>query len=126
MGKLQIDNTNVNVTISREVVSGIAINAAKEIEGIANVTGKFSANDIKALFVKKNIGNGVRVEYLENGIHIDIFIIVLFGAVIPKVARELQEHIKESVSTMTAMNVLSVNVHVVGLSSNKDPKFRNK
>ena len=126
MGKLQIDKTDVNVMISRDVVAGIAINAAKETEGINNVTGKFAASDIKALFAKKNLGNGVKIDYLDDGIVIDMFIVVGFGVSIPDVAKELQETVKQSVNTMTGLNVLSVNVNVVGVSNIKDARFKKE
>ncbi len=126
MGKLQIDKTDVNVMISRDVVAGIAINAAKETEGINNVTGKFAASDIKALFQKKNLGNGVKIDYLDDGIVIDMFIVVGFGVSIPDVAKELQETVKQSVNTMTGLNVLSVNVNVVGVSNIKDARFKKE
>ncbi|MBQ2945621.1 MAG: Asp23/Gls24 family envelope stress response protein [Clostridia bacterium] len=126
MGKLQIENTDVNVMISREVVAGIAINAAKETDGIANVTGKFAASDIKAMFAKKNLGNGVKIDYLDDGIVIDMFIVVEFGISIPKTANELQLNVKQSVSTMTGINVLAVNVNVVGITLAKDAKFKQQ
>ncbi|MBR2328113.1 MAG: Asp23/Gls24 family envelope stress response protein [Clostridia bacterium] len=126
MGKLQIENTDVNVMISREVVAGIAINAAKETDGIANVTGKFAASDIKAMFAKKNLGNGVKIDYLDDGIVIDMFIVVEFGISIPKTANELQLNVKQAVSTMTGINVLAVNVNVVGITLAKDAKFKQQ
>lgn len=125
MGKLQIEKTDVNVMISRDVVAGIAINAAKETEGIANVTGKFAASDIKAMFAKKNLGNGVKIDYLDEGIVLDMFVVVEFGISIPKVAKELQDNVKQSVSTMTGLNVLAVNINVVGVALSKDAKFKN-
>lgn len=121
MKKLQIDNTDVNVNISKDVISGIAMNTAKDVNGIAAITGKFTASDIKELY-KKNVGNGVRIEYLDDGIVMDVFVVVEYGSNIPEIAKELQESVINAVSTMTGLNVLRVNVNVVGVSQPKDIK----
>lgn len=109
-----------NVKISVEVVSTVAGIATSEIEGVAGMSGSIAGGIAEILGGKKNKGKGVKVEVTENKAAIDLYIIVDYGVRIPEIAWEVQENVKNSVESMTGMTVEKVNIHVEGVSFEKE------
>lgn len=110
------------IRISSEVVSIIASNAAMEVEGIASLGGGIAGN-ISQVLGRKNPFRGIKVEVTENrDVNIDLHIIVEYGARIPEVAWKIQERIKHNVEQMTGLHVEEINIHVQGVSFDKDTK----
>lgn len=110
------------IRISSEVVSIIASNAAMEVEGIASLGGGIAGN-ISQVLGRKNPFRGIKVEVTDNReVNLDLHIIVEYGVRIPDVAWKLQERIKHDVETMTGLHVQEINVHVQGVSFEKETK----
>ncbi len=99
------------IRISEEVISVISAIAAKEVDGLASMGGTIFEN-IGEIIAKKSHGKGVRVEYNEEGLIIDVHITVKFGVKIREVSYAIQEHVKAAVESMAGLNVLTVNVFV--------------
>ncbi len=108
-----------NIKIAVDVVSTIAGIAADEIEGVANMYSSF-AGGIVEKFGKKNAAKGVRVDMNDDSVTIDLYMIVDYGVKIPELAWEVQENVKNSVETMTGLTVENVNIHVEGISFEKE------
>ena len=109
------------VKIANEVVAIIAGLAATEIDGVAGMSGGMTA-DFTEMLGMKNLSKGVKVEVGEKEAAIDIFIIVKYGSEISQVASTVQRNVKETVETMTGLNVIEVNVNVQGVNIPKEPK----
>lgn len=99
------------IRISEEVISVISAIAAKEVDGLASMGGTILEN-IGEIIAKKSHGKGVRVEYVEGGLTIDVHITVKFGVKIRDVSAAIQEHVKTAVEAMAGIDVLTVNVFV--------------
>lgn len=69
---------------------------------------------------KKNLSKGIKVDINEKEAKIDVNIIVEYGIRIPDVAFEIQNRVKKAVETMTGLKVVSVNVHVQGVSMTEE------
>lgn len=108
------------VKIASDVVASIAGIAASEIEGIAGMTGSIAGGIAEIFAGKKNPAKGVKVNIGDGTAVIDLYITVDFGVRIPELAWQVQEHVKNSVETMTGLNVEKVNVHVDGVSFEKE------
>ena len=121
-----IENTEVNIIISEDVVIGLAMNVAKEIEGVAGFNNKISASDIKEIFSKKSIGKGVRADINNNNVEITMFLNVKSGVVIPKVAESVQAAVKNEVESTTGLNVTKVNINVVAVVFPKEKEMQNQ
>ena len=106
------------ISISEEVISVISAIAAKEVEGLASMGGTLLGN-LGDMLVKKSQGKGVKVEFGDNGLVIDVHITVKFGVKIREVSTSIQEHIKGAVETMSGLNVDTVNVFVDGVELEK-------
>lgn len=102
------------VQIAPEVIEVITGIAASEVDGISSMRGSF-ATDVVERFGKKSHSKGVKVELTQNGVIIDLYVVLDFGVSIPKVAEKLQTNIRQTLKNMTALEVSEVNVHVVGI-----------
>lgn len=110
------------IRISSDVVSIIASNAAAEVGGITSFGGGIAGN-ISQVLGRKNPYKGVKVDVTENRkVNIDLHIVVEYGVRIPDVAWKLQERIKKNVEQMTGLQVEEINVHVQGVSFEKETK----
>ena len=108
------DNTLGKVEIAPEVIEVIAGIAANEVDGVAEMRGNFASN-VTERFGKKNHGKGVKVELTNDGIKIDVYVVLNYGVAIPTVAQSIQDNIRQAIKNMTALSIEEINVHVVGI-----------
>ena len=113
------------VRIANEVVAIIAGLAATEIDGVLGMSGGITG-DITEMLGMKNLSKGVKVEVGEKESAIDIFIVVEYGSRISEVAKLVQQNVKDTVETMTGLNVIEVNVHVQGVIIPKEPEVESE
>lgn len=106
------------VQIADDVIAVIAEIAALEVAGIKG-TATSKTDLVQAISGKKK-SKGIKVEVTEHEVVIDIALIVQYGVKIHKVCHEVQERVKNSVETMTGLDVRAVDVHVVGVSFEKE------
>lgn len=106
------------IKIAAEVIATIAGISASEIEGVSSMSGGI-ADGIASILGKKNMGKGVKVDLNEKDVTIDLSIIVQYGCKIHNVARNVQETVRAAISDMTDLNVLEVNINVLGVSTEK-------
>ena len=102
-----------------EVIAGIAVT---EVEGVAATRGNI-ATGVAERFGKKVHSKGVKSSFSEDGaIIIDVYCSVKFGHSIPKVAKSVQNQIRQSIFDMTSIETSEVNVHITGVQfdNNKD------
>ena len=109
-----------NVKISLDVVSTIAGIATSEIEGVAGMYGTFAGGIAEMLGAKKSPSKGVKVDMNGTNVTIDLYIVVEYGVRIPELAWEIQENVKNNIETMTGLDVLKVNIHIEGVSFDKE------
>ncbi len=100
-----------NIKIADDVVKTIAAKATEDVEGVYKLAGGVADEFGKILGKKRGI-NGIKVEVGEKECSIDTFIIIKHGYPISEVAQKVQESVLESVSRLTALKVIEVNVFV--------------
>lgn len=111
-----------NLTISEDVIGIIAGLAAAEVEGVSGMTLGFVDGINQMLGNNKKYTKGVKIELDGNDVTIDLYVIVKYGVKIPDVAFSIQNSVKESVETMTGLNVKAVNINVQGVTFDKEKK----
>ncbi|SDN40698.1 Asp23/Gls24 family envelope stress response protein [Alkalicoccus daliensis] len=127
--KLSEDKNELGkVEISPEVIEVITGLAAIEIEGVDHLRGNFASGVAERLGRKSTHSKGVKVEQAEDSITLDVFIVTKYGYSIPEVGKKVQENIVQTLKTMTAINVLHVNIHVTGVQfeTKIEPEPRKK
>ncbi|SIT81721.1 Asp23/Gls24 family envelope stress response protein [Edaphobacillus lindanitolerans] len=102
------------VELAPEVLEVIVGIATTEVEGVADTRGSF-ASGVAERLGKKVHGKGIKLDYGDEGLFIDIYCTVLYGHAIPAVAREIQQSVRQTVQNMTAIEAQEVNVHITGI-----------
>ncbi|WP_174613767.1 Asp23/Gls24 family envelope stress response protein [Virgibacillus ihumii] len=102
------------VEIAPEVIEVITGIAASEVEGLSSMRGNFATGVVER-FGKKSHSKGVKVELTDDGILIDLFVVLNFGVSIPQVAQKVQDNIRQTLKNMTALEINEINIHVVGI-----------
>ena len=113
------DKQTIN-RVSEEIVSMIAARAALRVSGVSRLNGEFTDQLTKKILGKENIARGIVLTKEEEGLGIDIYLNVEFGARIPDLAWEVQSSVKEAVESVTGLAVQMVNIHVQGVNLQKD------
>lgn len=112
---LEEANTKLGkVEISPDVIEVITSLAAAEVDGVATMRGNF-ATGVAEKLGRKSHGKGVKVDLAEDGISVDVYVVMNYGVSIPDVAKKIQDNIHQTLMTMTAIDLTAVNVHVVGI-----------
>ncbi len=103
--------TQSSLSISNEVVSSIAQNAIKELEGVFSL----STLPVKYNVLSTPSAKSVRIEVSSDTAHIDIAIVVDMNYKIKDVCEQVQATVKSAVQNMTGIAVSKVNVFVTGV-----------
>ncbi|MBR3060187.1 MAG: Asp23/Gls24 family envelope stress response protein [Oscillospiraceae bacterium] len=119
-GKEYISRTGEDgsLNISEDVISIIALEAMREVEGFGSISNPLS-KDLAELIGKKTAARGVNVLPEEDGVSVDVFISVKYNYSVVQVSQAIQEAIRNSVEDMTGIPVKAVNVHVGGIAFEK-------
>ena len=107
-----------SVNISEDVISIIALEAMREVEGFGSISNPLS-KDLAELIGKKSAARGVSVLPEEDSVSIDVFISVKYNYSVVQVSQAIQEAIRNSVEDMTGIPVKAVNVHVGSVAFEK-------
>ena len=94
--------------ISQDVLFGIAQLALDEVEGLATVAPPARVGEI----LTGRRAKGIQVERDGERVRILLSVRVLYGLAIPEVARAAQRAVREAVSSMTGLDVDTVEVSV--------------
>ncbi|MEG1752014.1 MAG: Asp23/Gls24 family envelope stress response protein [Clostridia bacterium] len=118
INNLPLENKG-KITCNRNILLSIISLATKEISGVAALCDNFLAKT-KKIFTK-NDGKGVKIKFDANGnLVVEVFVRVFYGFSVPDVAYRIQENIKNNISSMVDMKTAKVNVHIVGVSFQKE------
>ena len=109
---------SAKITYANEVVAIIAGLAANEVEGIAGMCS-ISGNILNK---NRNVTRGVKVEIGTEEAAVDLYVIVEYGTPIQRAAMDAQENVRKAIESMTGLHVVRVDVHVQGVSFEKENK----
>ena len=101
------------IHIAEDVIAAIVADAVKDVEGV----GAASQTAGEQPSGKKAVRN-VRIEQVEDGVVVDMYLMARYGFAIPEVARKVQDAVSNAVGGMTGFPVKEVNVHIGGISFN--------
>ena len=121
---LDQDNDSMGtITYANEVIAIIAGVAANEVDGVAAMCSSSSITDVfgRSKNVSK-VTKGVKVELGTEEAAVDVYLIVEYGTPIQTCAAAVQENVRKSIESMTGLHVVRVDVHVQGVSFEKEQK----
>ncbi len=114
-----------SVRISEDVIASIAALAASEVGGVSSLSSGFGS-DIAELLGKRNLSKGVKIQFSGDEVSIDIYLLIKYGHVICEVAGKVQESVITAVESMTGLRVKEANIHVTGISFDREADSKQK
>ena len=108
----KINNELGQITITEDVLLKVAGYAALECYGIVAMSSKRAKDGFVEWLGRENLTKGVRINITNDGIDIDLFIIVEYGISISAVAASIIETVKYKVERLAGVPVGRVNVCV--------------
>ena len=114
---MERDQDNGQITYANDVIATIVSVATAEVDGISGIAGGGSLSGILA---KGKAPRGVRVDMNGEDVKVDVSVTVDYGMPIQKVGRNAQENVRKSIESMTGLHVNQVDLHVVGVSFEKE------
>jgi len=97
------------ITISSEAIAQIAGRAAAESYG---VVGMASRGRVPKLLARDRSTQGIAVRGSEEGLRIDLHVVVEYGLNLAEVASGLRNRVAYDLERLTGLKVASVEVHI--------------
>lgn len=104
-----------SIKISDDVIATIAAIAVLEVEGVTLVPA-VNPTDFRKLMQKARPSRGIKIQFSDDGITIDMQVLIRYGLVVAEQAKLVQDNVVNAVESMTALHVADVNINVVGVS----------
>ncbi len=112
-GYIVKEQENGTVNISEDVIAALAASAVGEVDGIKN------PSVIEDTKLKKNLTKYVKADCGDDGINIDVNIVVKYGYQIKNVSAAVQDRVSAMVESVSGVKVNCVNVNVTGIAFEK-------
>ncbi len=109
------EQKNGTIKVSDEVIAVLAANASLKTKGVADLAGDFTNTLSKSILGKELLSKGVKASQNDEGVIVDVFVIVEYKVNIPSVAWDIQENVKKEITSMTGMKVNAVNINIQGV-----------
>ena len=107
------------IVIAPRVLEKIIAIATAKGDGVHSLENKSVSDSLS----KRALGRGVYLRTQEDGqISVDIYLYLEYGVAVPKVAVAIQKAVKTAVYNMADVTLDDVNIHVVGIVTEKAAK----
>lgn len=120
------EHRNGTIKFSDEVIAVCAANATLKTKGVADLAGDFTNLLSKSILGKELLSKGVKVSQTDEGVIVDVFVIVEYKVNIPSVAWDIQEHVKNEIVEMTELKVSAVNINIQGVQFPEEEAAANE
>lgn len=100
------------VTVAEEVIYGITSAVASDCFGIAGMESKNATEEFCSLFCRDSGDRGIDIRCDEEGIEIDLHIMVIYGINIPAIVDSIVHKVSYTVEDLSGFKVRSVNIFV--------------
>ena len=110
----RINNELGLITISEDVLLKVAGYAALECYGIVAMSSKRAKDGFVEWLGRENLTKGVELDITDQGIDIDLYIIVEYGISIVEVCNIIKSQVCYKIENMTGAKVRRVNISVEG------------
>ena len=100
------------INIREEVIATVCGVAATECYGLVGMAPRSVQEELTDLLRRENFEKGVDIQFNEDSISVQLYIVVEYGVKISEVARNVQERVKYAVETLLGLRVDRINVKV--------------
>lgn len=107
------------IHVANEVLADLAGFAALESYGIVGMASPTLRNGVAQLLSRDKLRKGVVIRSAEDGVHIDLFVIIEHGTNLAEVSRNLIERVGYTLRANADVDPTSIEVHVQGINVHK-------
>lgn len=100
------------IFIDNNAIASIAGAVATKCYGVVGMASKSKKDGIVSLLKMENISKGISVTTKENGVVIDMSIVVEYGVNINAICESIINNVKYKLEHNTGLKVNKINVHV--------------
>jgi len=97
--------------VANEVVASIAALAALQVQGV-HAMYRPGAQPLERIARRSQAHRGVRVEFVEGALRLDLYIVVEAGGSVQGIGAEVQRRVVDAVDRMLDLRIAEVNVLV--------------
>lgn len=98
--------------VANEVLADIVGNAAMECYGVVGMTAPSAADGIAKILPASRLRRGVVVKPTDNGIHVDLYVVIEYGTTIQTVSQNLVDQVTFALTEYAKVPIDAVEVHV--------------
>ncbi len=103
------------IQISNNALAEIAGYAVLECYGVVGMANPNLKSGVALLLSRDKLKKGIKVTPVDEGIEVDLYVVVGHGINVAEVAHNLITKIKYELERLAQVNVVSVDVHVQGI-----------
>ncbi|MBU3851721.1 MAG: Asp23/Gls24 family envelope stress response protein [Candidatus Paralactobacillus gallistercoris] len=105
-----------DIDLNNNVIATVVGGAATDVFGIVGMASKNALRDnFNEILKRDDYSRGIVVRQEDNGIAVDVYIIVGYGTKISEVCRNVQDKVKYNLKSLLGITANSVNVFVQGV-----------
>ena len=103
------------LTIDNSVIADLAGYTALECYGVVGMAMPTITDGIAKILPAARLRRGIMVENTEDGVKLDLYVIVESGTNISAVSRNLADTVRYTLTSCAALDIAAINVHVQGI-----------
>lgn len=113
---VKVQTSNGLIELSNDVIATIVGGAAIENYGVVGMASRNQIRDnLNEILKKENYARGVVIRQQDEGVAVDVYIIVGYGTKISAICRNVQEQVKYNLESILGITAKTVNVFVQGV-----------
>ncbi len=101
--------------VSNDVLADVVGNAAMQCYGVVGMTAPNAADGIAKILPASRLRRGVVVTQAEQGVRVDLYIVVEYGINVSTVTRNLTDAVRFALTDYTRIPLDTIEIHVQGI-----------
>ena len=103
------------LSVANEVIADLAGYAALESYGVVGMAAPTLQDGIAKILPKQRLRRGIIVESGDEGVSLDLFVVIEYGTNISAVSKNLVENVKFALQDLASVKIDNIDVHVQGV-----------
>jgi Uncharacterized protein conserved in bacteria len=103
------------INYSEEVLANIVGLSTMECYGVVGMASKNATDGLWELIKGENLSKGVKINFKDNQLFIELFVVVEYGIKISVIANNIIQKIRYNVENYTGIKVSTITVNVQGV-----------
>lgn len=109
------ETTVGSVNIANDVLADLAGYACLESYGVVGMASPSLRDGVAQLLPAAKLRKGVKVAATDDGVVVDLFVVIEFGTNLTEVSHNLANRVRYVLTNMADVKVCSVDIHVQGV-----------